>query len=310
MNVIIKALEFIPVIIVSLFWLVFSGVMTMLLVIFYPLLYPFGGRSFCQKIASYFAEVVWVPLVRFVEHWGRWEIRFSGDQIPDRETVIAISNHRWLLDWLMIFTLSIRKGRLGVTKLFAKTSVALIPGLGWGCYFLDFIFLSRDWAKDKDSIAATFNKLKVRKLPFWVISHLEGTRFSEKKVKESQDFAKKKDLPILKNCLLPRLKGIIATVEGLRDGAGVTALYDITIVYNDGKKPPVYSDVFFRRGGVVNIHVRRYPIESLPKDPNQLGEWVMERWKEKDALIDILLKKGMFPDQQKEPYRHLGLNLF
>jgi 1-acyl-sn-glycerol-3-phosphate acyltransferase len=64
---------------------------------------------------------------------------------------------------------------LGAVKLFAKASIRWIPGFGWGMWVLDFPFLYRNWADDVTMINKTFHKLQTRKLPFWLISHLEGT---------------------------------------------------------------------------------------------------------------------------------------
>lgn len=43
-------------------------------------------------------------------------------------------------------------------------------------------------------------------------------------------------------------KGFISTVQGLRDT--IPAVYDFTIVYNDGKKPPSLPDLALGRGGM------------------------------------------------------------
>jgi 1-acyl-sn-glycerol-3-phosphate acyltransferase len=53
-------------------------------------------------------------------------------------------------------------------------------------WVLDFPFLHRNWADDVNQINKTFNALRSRNLPFWLISHLEGTRITPKKLKESQ----------------------------------------------------------------------------------------------------------------------------
>jgi len=255
----------------------------------------------------FIADTFWIHLCWTIEFWGRCKVKISGDRIPERETVIIMANHRWFLDWLMFFLVAARKGRLGCVKLFAKASIRWIPGFGWGMWILDFPFLHRNWADDIPQINKTFFALKNRKLPFWLISHLEGTRISAKKLKESQDFAKKRDLPVLQNCLLPRKKGFISTILGLRDS--VTAVYDFTIVYNDGKEyQPSLIPIILRQGITINIHIRRYPIKDVP-DEKELGDWLIQRWKEKDDLIGELIKNGEFPNQLDEPYRHLPMNI-
>jgi lysocardiolipin and lysophospholipid acyltransferase len=127
-------------------------------------------------------------------------------------------------------------------------------------------------------------------------------------VKESQDFAKKKDLPVLKNVLLPRKKGFFATMQGLRNT--VDAVYDITIVYGDGSQyRPLLSDLALRRGFDVHLHVKRFVAKEVPREEAELETWLNNVWSEKDVNVDYLLKNGEFPNQQNEPYRHLPLHL-
>ena len=77
-------------------------------------------------------------------------------------------------------------------------------------YHSGWPLLSRTWADDVEKINKTFHNLKTRKLPFWLASHIEGTRHVPEKVRQSQEYAKKHDLPVLTNVLLPRKKGIYA----------------------------------------------------------------------------------------------------
>jgi hypothetical protein len=138
--------------------------------------------------------------------------------------------------------------------------------------------------------------------------NLLGTRITDKKVRESQEFAKKKDLPVLKNVLLPRKKGFLATMKGLRNN--VDAVYDLTVVYGDGSSyRPLLSDLVLRRGFDIHIHARRFPIKEVPQREEELDSWLNNVWKEKDEAIEYLLKNGKFPNQQDEPYRHAPLEL-
>jgi len=288
-------------------WMFGAAVCCVVVIMRIPYDYAVGGRRECARIATLVADWYWHYLTAFIEVWGRWKIVFSGDRLPVNEDAIIIANHRWFLDWLMIFQLAIRKGMLGCCKLFAKDSIRWVPGIGWGIWMLDYIFLKRDWNRDSESINRTFHNLKERNLPFWLVSHIEGTRLSPLKLKQSHEFAKKKDLPILNNVLIPRSKGFAATVQALQDTAG--AVYDLTIVYNDGRTQPSMPSIAFRLGGRVNIHVRRYKIEDIPKDDAGINSWLIERWAEKDKLIDHFLKHGNFPNVYEEPRIHVPIKL-
>jgi len=227
-------------------------------------------------------------MIRHVELFGGWNHVYSGDVIPPSETVFLIANHRFWLDWmtimsfagttvflilvLVIFHLFLiesraaRRNRLGCSKYFAKKVIMYFPGFGWGMYLADMVFLSRDWMSDSAHITQTFKNLKDSQSPFWITSHLEGTRFSVKKQKLSDDFAKKAGRKPLKYCLIPRTKGFVATVEGLR--SVIDAVYDVTIVYDHQKyTSPSWSGLVLSKWLVrpidVHLHIRRFPVKDV-----------------------------------------------
>lgn len=241
-----------------------------------------------------------------VERWGRAKYHFYGDKIPMRENAFVTMNHMTLLDWAFLFSIAGRRGRLGVLKFFAKKSVQYVPGFGWGLYLLDSLLVSRNWLADQNLINKTFSNLKKRKLPFWVVSFLEGTRKTPKKLAESQAFSKQRDLPVLRHVLLPRTKGFVATISQLR--VELDAVYDITYAYPKEADAGVV-DCAMRRLPDLHFHVRRFPMADLPEDPAALAEWCTQLYVEKDALLEHFYTTGTFPDPRPEgewslPYKH------
>jgi len=174
-------------------WTVYSVIVVFVYVpiAFFLAIVTLTPRRF-QIVCMHGGDHLWGLIMKTTEFWGHAKLKVSGDKLPVRETAIVISNHRWFADWLSILLVAMRKGRMGCAKFFTKASIRYIPGFGWGMWCLDFPFLSRNWADDMKQIYRTFHGLRTRKLPFWLISHLEGTRINPKKLKESQDFAKKK----------------------------------------------------------------------------------------------------------------------
>jgi len=227
---------------------------------------------------------------------------YSGEVVPNRESAIIISNHVTAIDWCFIFPLAMRRGRLGCLKWFAKQSVKYIPGFGWGIYAMDSVFLTRDWTKDKEHIERTFSNIKTRQLPFWLISYLEGTRLAPEKVLESQEWCKANGKPILKNTIFPRTKGFVATVQALRSVAD--AVYDVTITFP--QKPSAFSllsNIALRRGCEIHIHVRRWPTTALPEEPEAIADWCVQRWVEKDNLLQHWKDNDCkFPASHTEPF--------
>jgi 1-acyl-sn-glycerol-3-phosphate acyltransferase len=161
-------------------------------------------RSF-TRLYLYIADYYWKFAVWFGEFVGI-QIALYGDNVPLRENAFVISNHRWGVDFVVYWMLAARKGRLGCLKLMAKDWLKFFPGFGWGGYLLDFVFLKRDWQQDQNTIRDTFHRLKTRDLPFWLLSHVEGTRLTPEKLEESKRFARERGLPVMEETLFPRVK--------------------------------------------------------------------------------------------------------
>ena len=47
---------------------------------------------------------------------------------------------------------------------------------------MGMIFLKRDWTSDKNKIEDIFRALKTTRIPVWIVSYLEGTRITKKKL--------------------------------------------------------------------------------------------------------------------------------
>jgi 1-acyl-sn-glycerol-3-phosphate acyltransferase len=187
-----------------------------------------------------------------------------------------------------LFRFGRSKGRLGDLKWFVKDILKYVPGIGWGMVFLDCIFLKRDWNRDRNSLDRTFGKFMREQIPMWTISFAEGTRVQPRKLERSQAFAEERILPRLEHLLLPRTKGFVATVKGLREH--LDAVYDVTIAYEKGV-PTLWQ---WSKGYVhkVNLHVRRFPMDDLPQDDEELASWLYARFQEKDARLGHYYESG------------------
>jgi len=294
------------------YWSVFCTVTfayTFALMALFIVVWPiYGAREALRLGTNYLIDPYWgILLKHFFGNWGNSKAIIYGDVLPERETVFLVMNHRWAADWMGCFQLAIRKGRLGCVKLFAKKSVLFLPPFGLGLLLIGWPLLSRNWEQDQRTINKAFYNLKTRKLPFWLASHVEGTRITPEKLKQSHEFAKKNDLPILQNVLLPRKRGFIISMKNLR--GSLDAIYDMTLVWGDGHTEPSVSDIVMRRGAVIHVHVKRYTMDQIPIDDEELYNWLLDRFKEKDRLIEYLKQHGEFPDKLNEPFRHLPTNL-
>jgi 1-acyl-sn-glycerol-3-phosphate acyltransferase len=254
-------------------------------------LIPFSPSAF-RRFNRWAANLWWGMCVSGAHLLNHAELVITGDDVPMRENAIVVLNHQNMPDitWLMDFAR--QKDRLGDMKWLVKDIIKYVPGVGWGMLFIDCVFIKRDWAADRGSIRQTFAKLRNNDVPVWFISFCEGTRITPKKLAQSQEYARQHGHYVPRHTLLPRTKGFIATVEGLRDH--VDAVYDCTLGYVEGV-PTLWQ---FTKGFApkAHLHVRRYPIDSLPMDEAGLSDWLYARFREKDELLEGYYATGAFGD--------------
>ncbi|KAI9220673.1 acyltransferase-domain-containing protein [Blastocladiella britannica] len=273
-------------------------------------MYPFSRRA-VGRINAFICQCIWRTIDFAFERANKARITFSGSGLasiptntqsvllstsaekPATESAIVISNHVFAMDWALLNAIAMRRGMLAHCKYFIKKSMQWVPFFGVGMRLAGFPFLSRNWASDSHKIERVFHNLKSDKLPCWLISFLEGTRITPKKLAESQAFCQSRDLPVFANVLYPRKKGFVATLSALRD-SHVRHVYDFTLGYLD----VATGEVNVRAPNLAamhaddlsgeyafHIHVERIAISDIPEDDAGIEQWVEDRWRIKDALI-------------------------
>ncbi|CRJ86180.1 hypothetical protein BN1723_000088 [Verticillium longisporum] len=99
--------------------------------------------------------------------------------------------------------------------------------------------------------------------------------------------------------LLADLATIFAVLSSfgghLRQAPHVKAVYDLTIAYQHGDEwhaePTIWDTLSVpglsdRLGYRFHVHVRRFPLESLPEKDEDLAKWLEERWVEKGEWLE------------------------
>lgn len=251
---------------------------------------PVSRQAF-RKVNRWAADSWWGLCVTSSELLFDLKLVLTGDEVPKRENAIIVANHQDMADIPFLMAYARSKERLGDLKWFVKKPIKYVPGIGWGMVFLDCLFVERSWNADRESIVATFKRILDDDIPIWLVSFVEGTRAAPEKIKSSKAYAEKSGLKPLDHVLLPRTKGFVATVRGLGDH--IDAIYDVTIGYEKGV-PTLWQYV---KGYAprAHLHVRRYPVASLPPSDDDLSTWLHERFREKDELLTHYYEHGAFP---------------
>lgn len=248
---------------------------------------PFSRRWF-RGVNRWSADRFWGWCARTTLSLHRTKVVISGDELPVDENAVVIANHQSMADVQALFLLARKARRLGDLKWFVKSSLKYVPGVGWGMAFLDCLFVKRDWTADRQRIDRVFSRVISGRVPLWLISFSEGTRLSADKLARARHFAAEHALAVPRHVLLPRAKGFVASVTGLR--GHVAAVYDVTIGYVDGL-PTLWQ---WAKGEMreVHLHVRRYAVHELPASQEGLADWLRERFVEKDERLDRFYAAG------------------
>ncbi len=252
-------------------------------------LLPFSRKVF-RKANREIANFWWGSASFCLERLQGIRIHFSGDTVPKQENALLVINHQSMADIPILFGLGHRASRLGDMKWIAKDMLKYVPGAGWGMLFLDCIFVKRQWHLDQVNINRTFHKFFQENIPIWLTTFPEGTRFHARKLLSSQLFSRKHGLPESRYVLIPRTKGFVASVQGLR--GHIVAVYDITIGFPD--RVPSLLELATGKVTDVYLHVRRFEITSLPMSEAELSEWLRRIFLEKDQLLSHFHAAGQF----------------
>ena len=264
--------------------------------------------------------------------WSPTLVRISGDksmaghvkqkadgmlEVDFGERAVVMSNHQIYTDWLYLWWTAYtnKNPTHGHLYIILKESLKYVPLIGPAMMFYSFIFMARKWSKDQERLRYRLRKLNSTHSgplsgekkgdhfdPMWLLIFPEGTNLSANTRESSARFANKAHIEDMRHLLLPRSTGLQFCLQEIK--GTVEYLYDCTIAY-EGIPPGGYGQDIFTLRSVyfqgrppksVNMHWRRYRIKDLPMDDaDAFHEWVMDRWREKDNMIEVFLKDGKFP---------------
>ncbi|KYR00813.1 hypothetical protein DLAC_02865 [Tieghemostelium lacteum] len=230
----------------------------------------------------------------------------GSEQLKPNESVILMMNHPSEIDWLYSWVLANRVGSTSCIKVILKDQIKYVPGIGWGCDNLDFVYLTRHWEFDEQHIQYKMELYTETHTKPWLVIFPEGTDFDKDKQLKSWAFSEKNGHPKFNNVLLPRHKGLHACIEPLRTHQNLDAIYDITIGYES--KPTIFT-CMIGTNPTVNIDIKRIPISEVPKEEDALQKWIYNLYDKKDKLLQQFKDNGnQFPSPYIIP--KVGLDVY
>ncbi|KAL3281231.1 hypothetical protein HHI36_004445 [Cryptolaemus montrouzieri] len=275
-----------------------SGIIiNMMQCILYYSVRPFNKRLF-RKLNWYLNYSLNSQIVFLGEWWANCGlIVYTNEDVMKnyigKEHACFIMNHSYETDWILGWVLAERVKILGNVKAYCKKAIQYMPVLGWSWKFSEFVFLERDFQKDKENIHRQVSELSDYPDPMWLLLYPEGTRFSEEKHKVSLEFARKNNQPILNYHLLPRTKGFVASLPAMH--GKVPAIYDcITVFKEDDPNQPTMKNLLMGKPVTAHLYIRRIPLEQVPKTEEEQDKFLKDLFINKDKMKEGFVKHGDF----------------
>ncbi|KAK4497652.1 hypothetical protein PRZ48_010305 [Zasmidium cellare] len=276
--------------------------------------------KFYEAYMAWTKESFAVLMTTITQWWAPTVVRVSGDEsmkgqlfLMDDGTLkcnfphrlILMGNHQLYTDWLYLWWIAYTNKMHGRIYIILKESLKSVPIIGWGMQFYNFIFLSRKWEQDRYMFKKHLDHLKNPKDPMWLLIFPEGTNLSAVTREKSAKWSEKTGIPDMKHQLLPRSTGLQFCLKEMR--GSTNWLYDCTIAYEGVPKGMYGQDIFTLKSSFfegrppksVNMFWRRFKISEIPyQDEDQFSRWLLNRWREKDYILEYYYKFGSFPDEQ------------
>ncbi|XP_035029047.1 1-acyl-sn-glycerol-3-phosphate acyltransferase epsilon [Hippoglossus stenolepis] len=229
----------------------------------------------------------------FFENYTGVEIVIYGDIPKNKENVIYLSNHQCTADWIIADMLAIRQSAIGHVRYVLKDGLKWLPLYGW--YFSQHggIYVKRSAKFNEKAMKTKLHTQTQSGAPMYLVIFPEGTRYNpelKKVIADSQAFATKEGLAVLKHTLTPRMKASHVAMESMKDH--LNAVYDVTVAYegtldSSGQRRPAPSmpEFLCKECPRVHIHFDRVDIKEIPPEPLFFRRWLHERFEIKDRLL-------------------------
>jgi len=192
---------------------------------------------------------------------------------------ILIANHISTIDSFILLSM-LEHMNISNFIMVGKKDLIYTPGVGLIFMFGDHIKLARNWEEDKLTIDNQLENIKEG----IIVLFPEGTRYTEQKFKEGQEFSMKNNLPVYDNLLVPKSKGFEAIYNNLRNNNKLGNIYDTTIILDNKNLIDIFQKDFN------NVHIINRIINKKELENKEFKSWLLEKWLEKDNLIKTYSK--------------------
>lgn len=223
-----------------------------------------------------------IPLV--YTHCFDSQIHYNAkyNQSDDKIDIITC-NHAMTLDFA-IYVSILRQFDNRDVYFVVKRDIIFIPGGGFNLCVGPDIKLNRKLEEDKTNIINSVKKIKTG----IIIIMPEGTRFTPDKQKLAKQYSIDNNLPIFKNTLFPKMKGLYLISQILNKNNKLGKIIDFSIIIENIRHKPGYmKDLLTKPLGNTFSVVRTYDIpKQYLNSYAKFKKWFLKLWQKKDNILD------------------------
>ncbi|KAI0238534.1 Lysocardiolipin acyltransferase 1 [Lamellibrachia satsuma] len=133
-------------------------------------------------------------IVSLLEVFLNVRVVISGDRIRPRERNVIMMNHRTRLDWMYFWSVLVRQSGASTEKIILKSPLKHIPGAGWAMQQVAFMFIDRQWDRDRKVLTYLMNHYTDLNVNMQILIFPEGTDLTKDTKERSHAYAKKYNL--------------------------------------------------------------------------------------------------------------------
>ena len=210
-------------------------------------------------------------------------IHYNAKYNPSDKVDILISNHITTIDFVVYLSV-LRQFDNRDVYFVLKRDLIFIPGGGFTLCVGPDIKLNRKLEDDQESIINSVKKMKSG----IIIIMPEGTRFTPEKQELAKKYSIDNNLPVFKNTLFPKMKGIYLISKILNENNKLGKIIDFsTIIENFHLKTARMKDLLTKPLGKTFSVIRTYniPIKYLD-NYEKFKKWFLKLWQKKDNILD------------------------
>jgi 1-acyl-sn-glycerol-3-phosphate acyltransferase len=257
---------------------------------------------FVKHFSNLFGKIIWTALslsspFPTVAMYG---LSKHGELVPMKKrdlkdifeggSSLLVSNHVGAVDSFIINKIAQETICVFNLKYVVKNSLKWIPGIGWAMYITGYLFLKRSWSADIERIKRWCAKMRLSgQKQRALVLYPEGSRWTEKKHKKSQAYAKKRGYAVLESVLYPKVKGFALCINALQN-TSFDKIVHLTIVFvRDREKaevPSLSRAIFGEFSGVFKVLIKKEPMRVMEDPLKYLEEVFVEKDKEIERLIE------------------------